>query len=413
MQKRMAMTIGVILLAAQMFGCSRSSGDPDSVLSVQELVSPAGPGSAGPNLVAAEDGRVYLSWIEPLDTNRHALRFAFRTEAGWSTPRTIAQGNNWFVNWADFPSLTVLGDGTLAAHWLAKSGPSTYAYDVHIAFSKDGGDTWGKSIIPHRDGTQTEHGFVSLLPWGNTQLLAVWLDGRYFELDRAGAGNGPTSEMTLRYGILTAEGQIVDEGELDDRVCECCQTSATLTSNGVLVAYRDRSPEEIRDISVVRYRPGGWTPPRTVHADGWEIPGCPVNGPAVAAQGPNVAIAWYTAAGDSPVVRIAFSKDSGETFGEPVRVDDGNPVGRVDVLLLEEGSALVSWIEHTAQGGEIRVRRVGPSGSAGPSLTVATSSAGRASGFPRMVRERQRIVFAWTQPGHPSQVRTAVADLSQ
>ena len=60
---------------------------------------------------------------------------------------------------------------------------------------------------------------------------------------------------------------------------------------------------------------------------------CPVNG-AVAAAGERVAVAWFTGADKTPRVKLAFSNDAGETFGQPVAVDDGNPTGRVDVLLL-------------------------------------------------------------------------------
>ncbi len=140
---------------------------------IRELPSPAGPGSGQPNLAVAADGRAYLSWIEPLGDERFALRFSVRDTNGWSAPRAIAEGSNWFVNWADFPSLLALPDGSLAAHWLVRSGPGSYAYDVNIARSFDGGKTWGKPIVPHRDGTPTEHGFVSMFAAPNGGLAAV------------------------------------------------------------------------------------------------------------------------------------------------------------------------------------------------------------------------------------------------
>jgi hypothetical protein len=175
-----------------------------------------------------------------------------------------------------------------------------------------------------------------------------------------------------------------------------------------VVVYRDRSEKEMRDISLVRFHKGRWTKPRTLYADGWEINGCPVNGPSVSADGRRVAVAWFTAAQETPRVKVIFSIDAGETFGQPIQVDEGAPVGRVDVLMLSDGSALVSWLERTAKGGEVRVRLVKPDGSRGPSTTVAESSVARVSGFPQMARSGDEIVFAWTDPGTPSRVRTAV-----
>ena len=362
---------------------------------VRELPSPAGAGSGQPNLAVSPDGRVHLSWIERLGENRFSLRFSTKESDGWSAPRVIAEGSNWFVNWADFPSMVALPDGSLAAHWLVKSGTGTYAYDVNISRSFDGGKTWGKPFVPHRDGTQTEHGFVSLLAAKDGSLAAVWLDGREM---KGGHGQGDHGNMTLRYVKIRRDGAMTDEAVLDAKVCECCQTSAAMTADGPVVVYRDRSDREIRDISVIRLKDGKWSQPRWVAQDGWQLNGCPVNGPAVAASGRRVAVAWFTGAEKIQRVKLAFSNDAGETFGEPVTVDDGNPVGRVDVLLLDDGSAIVCWLEKMSGGGEVRARRVRPDGRRDQAITVAPSGTARSSGFPQMARAGDTLVFAWTGP---------------
>lgn len=375
---------------------------------VRSLDSPAPAGSGEPNLYTASDGRVYLTWIEPGESTGHRLRFAVRDGAGWSEPQTIAEGSNWLVNWADFPSLVVLKDGALVAHWLVKAGDG-HAYDINVSRSSDGGKTWARPIVPHRDGTKTEHGFVSLFPRPGGRAGAVWLDGRNFKQDpKASHGSSP-NEMTLRFAAIDARGGLSDEQLLDSRVCDCCQTSAALTPDGAIVVYRDRSEKEIRDISVVRFDKGRWTEPRSLSVDDWEIHGCPVNGPSVSAEGRRVAVAWFTAARDAPRVKVIFSADGGAVFGQPIRVDDGTPVGRVDVLALADGSALVSWLERTAKGGEVKVRRVRSDGSRDEAITIAESGVARASGFPQMTRAGNEIIFAWTEPGTPSRVRTAVA----
>jgi hypothetical protein len=400
----------LILLPIIFWGCGEKANDANYVLPWRALVSPAGPGSSGPNLFTANNGWIYLSWLEPLGDNRHALRFARYEENSWSSPQTIAAGENWFVNWADFPSLVAFADGALAAHWLAKSGAGTYAYNVNIALAADAGKDWGDTITPHRDDTQTEHGFVSMLPWQNERVLAVWLDGRNFA--KPSHRSAPTEEMTLRCATMDKNGEMQDEMLLDARVCECCQTDAALTPNGAVVVYRDRSGQEIRDIGIVRFHHGNWTESKILHADNWEHHGCPVNGPAVAANGAFVAVVWYTAAQDTPHVRVAFSTDEGATFGQPFEVGDGDPLGRVDLLLLPDNSALVSWMEQLESDGEIRVRRVRADGWRSESRTVAASSAKRASGFPRLARNDREIILAWTQPGDPSTVRTAAAMLN-
>lgn len=386
--KRLLMIASVGLCLFSTFGFAQ----------VRELPSPAGAGSGQPNLAVSPDGRVHLSWIERLSEGRVALRFSTLEKGAWSAPRVIAEGANWFVNWADFPSMIALPDGSLAAHWLVKSGTGTFDYDVTISRSFDGGKTWGKPFVPHRDGVKAEHGFVSLFAAKDGNLAAVWLDGREMKADANDAHGHGHGNMTLRSVKIKRDGTLTDDAVLDARVCECCQTSAAMTAEGPVVVYRDRSEaeKEIRDISIVRLKDGKWSVPRPVFADNWQLNGCPVNGPSVAATGRRVAVAWFTGANNASRVKLGFSNDGGESFGEPIIVDDGNPAGRVETLLLNDGSALVCWLEKLPAGGEVRVRRIRPDGKRDDAITVAPSGTARSNGFPQMARVGNNLVFAWT-----------------
>jgi hypothetical protein len=407
------------LTAAPLLACGSSTTDrdPRTVVAGQvlELPSPAVSGSGQPFLARARDGAVLMSWLERAgDTTRaHALRFARWDGESWSEPRTIATSDAFFVNWADFPSIAELPDGRLAAHWLARSGSGRYAYDVRIAWSGDGGLTWSDPVTPHTDGTPTEHGFVSMFPLDGG-IGAAWLDGRNFAGRQEGADDhGPGADMTLRVARIAQDGTLSHEHEIDGRTCECCQTDAALAAGGPILVYRDRSPAEVRDIALVRFDGGRWTDPAIVHADGWVFPGCPVNGPAVAGAGDRVGVAWYTAAGERPRVRLAVSEDGGRSFGPPIDVDDGAPAGRADLLFLDDGTALVSWIEGAGDNAGVRIRAVSPRSGAGPSATVAAASAERASGFPRMLATEAGVLFAWTDPGRAPRVRIALVTLER
>jgi hypothetical protein len=230
---------------------------------------------------------------------------------------------------------------------------------------------------------------------------------------KEGDEHAPAAEsMTLRYAAIDADGKLSDEAQLDERVCECCQTSAAMTSEGAIAVYRDRSASEVRDIYSVRQINGRWSAPQAVQADNWEITGCPVNGPSVAADGRRAVVAWFTGKGDAPHVKVSFSQDAGATFGHPIEVDDGETVGRVDTLLLPDGSALVCWLSGNAGGGAIKVRRVRADGTLGPAAVIAKTDISRSSGFPRMARLGDEVHFAWTEFGKPSHVRTATVDVS-
>ena len=393
--------------------CARKeAGETHTRVSIDSIASPAGPGSAEPYLSVGNGGHVYMSWLEPADSG-HALRFAMHDGSAWTAPRTIVSRRDFFVNWADFPSLVVLDSQRLAAHWLQKNGTGTYAYGVRIAQSRDGGMSWDTPVTPHRDSSPNEHGFVAM--WRDSaQLGAVWLDGRKFkQAGHDASGHDAGNEMMLLSTTLSPNGTRGEEVRLDERTCDCCQNAAAMTKSGPIVAYRNRSEDEIRDIYVTRRLGGKWTPGAAVHDDNWKIAACPVNGPALAADADRVALAWFTGARDTARVNVAFSDDAGATFGAPIRVDDGNPAGRVDVVLLGDGGALVSWIERI--GGDtaaVRMRRISADGEAGATVTIASSSAARASGFPQMATTGSDVVFAWTVPGRPSAIRVARTSLA-
>jgi hypothetical protein len=373
------------------------------------LDPPAKPGSMAPNL-SVDGGTVLLSWLEPAhprvkpQEGKYALRVARLVNGRWSEPVTIASGTDFFANWADFPSVTAGRVGRMLAHWAAKSGADTYAYDVRLARSSDGGKTWGAMGAAHDDKTATEHGFVSAVPEGD-RIRVFWLDGRETgsgKSHESGAAEGP---MTLRTALV---GDRVERSELlDARVCDCCQTAAVMTSRGPVVAYRDRSDQEVRDIAVVRRDGNRWTPPAPVSDDGWEIAGCPVNGPAIAAAGRRVAVAWYTQGANRPRVQVAFSNDAGVSFGSPSTVDANEPLGRVDVVLDANGDALVAWVAAEGKAAAIRLARVSPAGRIGSAVTVAPTEASRASGFPRLERTGAMLVLAWVEAAEPFRLRAA------
>lgn len=364
------------------------------------LDPPAGPGSMAVNLARSGD-TVMLSWLEPAiprtklsdEDASHSLRFSRLESGAWTPPVTITSGSNIFVNWADTPSIVDAGAGTLVAHWAMKTG--AMSYDIALARSQDGGKTWRGLAKANEDSTKSEHGFVSLLS-DRGAVRAFWLDGREREGDL-----GAQSLRTAMVGDRRGPSE-----RLDGKVCDCCPTSSAATADGPVVVYRDRSDGDVRDIAIVRQTKTGWTKPKLVASDGWHIAGCPVNGPAAAAAGRTVSVAWFTVAGDKPKVKVAFSSDAGASFGRPIVVDAAGPLGRVGVLL-DGGDAIVSWGATEGASPTIRLRRVSPSGQLGVPVIIAPTTAARTSGFPRVQRAGGNLVVAWVEPSEPTRVHAA------
>lgn len=368
-----------------------------------QYMSP-GPNTSAPQLTTSGRG-VIASWLEQADTSFN-LKFAERSKGTWSEQHTIASDRNWFVSAADVPSVMRMSNGTLVANWYPAVDFRLEAYDIRLSYSTDEGRTWAAPIVPHHDKTRTQHGFVSLFEMPAGGLGLVWLDGR-------NQGKQPEdAEMALYFASFDSSWKQTIEVSANERVCECCTTSAVVTPDGVVAAFRDRSPKEIRDIHVTRLENGQWTDAQVVHADNWEIDACPVNGPALSARGRQLAAAWFTGKDDKGQAFAAFSSDAGRTWGAPIRLDDQTSLGHVDVEMLDDGSAVATWVEFADSRSQFRLRRVETSGRRSASINISGES--RVSGYPHVARSGNELVFVWTEGSEGEgmqRVRGAVARL--
>jgi hypothetical protein len=374
----------LLAIALSLVSCRGGEG------TIRWLETPAPPGSSLPDLVAG-DAKLALSWVEGRGEQPPRLRYAFRLARDWGEERTVVESERLRINWANFPSLVALDDGSWAAQWAESRRNHPNAHEVAFSASPDG-EQWTDAVRPSGDRVSAQRGWGAMIPEGNGGVGMAWLDGR--------AG---TARLIYRRWSGTGFGP---ETTLDDDVCPWCRVSAVRLAEDLLVAYRDHEEGELRDVALVRRRAGEWEAPRRLHRDDWRVATCPINGPDLSASGDRVAAAWFTAAGGDPRLLVALSSD-GELFGEPVRVDGGDPLGRVDVEMLDEGTTFVSWLEKVPLGAEVRLRRLAPDGALGQPRTLGVTEAGADSGFPRMAHADGRLYVAWTEPGPPSRIRLA------
>ncbi len=415
---RMRIVLRPLVLAAFVLlsGCGERVPPKPAVtgdLTIEAWPLPAMPGSAQPDLALAPDGRVLLSWINSASGRRPAFQFAeFYPDGHWEGPRTVAVGRAMFANWADTPHIAATADRALWAHWLQKSSDAPYAYDIMLVRSLNHGMNWSAPRKVHDDDTQTEHGFVSMWPQGDGSIGVAWLDGRN-TLDAGGQkdigghddshagthGDDHSGDaMTLRAAVFDANLRASAATQIDAMTCDCCQTDAASTGDGAVLVYRGRDKNEIRDIYATRFDGKVWTTPARVHADDWTMPACPVNGPSVAARGKDVVVAWYTAAGDTPTVKLARSIDGGATFAKPAAVDTGAAVhGRVTVAI-DTQQVWLLWIREEAGTQSLWLARYAPDLSKQLQRTKLADlqGKGRATGFPKLVLNGATAHVVWT-----------------
>lgn len=351
--------------------------------------------NAGESFLFADKDNVYMSWIES-DSSKNYLYYSKLEKNIWSKKELIIEGNDWFINWADFPSISInQTTGIMIAHYLKKSHDLTFSYDVKYLIKNK---KWSKEKFLHSDNTKSEHGFVSINPYKDG-FIASWLDGRNTDYMKKEMNEMHSSgPMSLRSAIINSKGEIVKEYEIDDKVCDCCQTSITISNDIPIVAYRDRSDKEIRDVSISKLEKDIWTKPININDDGWKIYGCPVNGPSIKSVGNNIAVAWFTISNGLASINLKYSTNGGETFGELIKVneEDSKPLGRIDLEMLDDGSVIVSWINVYDGKGKIALRKIKQDGKKGEIINPATISTKRISGFPQIEKFKKNLILSYT-----------------
>ncbi len=347
-------------------------------LTVNAVANPSGPESSQVNWSVTQDGNALMSWVES-DT----LKYAIRRGTQWSQPRTIASHRHFFHHPAELPEVIAMPHGAFMAHWIETPKPDSEAEFVYVSSSRDG-IKWTPPAPAQRDKSDVEHGLASMVSNGDGTASVFFLQSL----------KGPDAPTTLMRSLIAADGNELKEETLDADVCECCPTAAAKTARGLLVAYRDHTKDDIRDIAVTRFENGRWTSPKIVSPDKWQVDACPVNAAAVAAHGEKVAVSWYTAAGDKPRVELALSPDSGADFSRAVVVSTGGAYGYTAIAIDDGGGAWVSWLERGGDNAKLLARYVAPNGTAGPVTQVATGTR-KNLGYPRLVRAGNETLIAW------------------
>ena len=347
--------------------------------------------NAQPNLVSY-NGSLSLSWISSKEENKASLNYSQYKEGRWIKPQVITSGSDWFVNWADFPAHAINQDLIITSH-LKKSASGTYTYDVVLNLQKLSGEKIRENFLLNTDGVKAEHGFVSIMANNEKGFFITWLDGRNTIEKKLEGDHKP---MTIRFAEITDKGDVIKESELDASTCDCCQTSIAITNDGPIVVYRDRSEEEVRDIYIVKNINGTWEKPNAVHDDGWIINGCPVNGPKVAVNSKNLAVSWFTVSNNHPLVNVSFSKNNGNSFGAPLKVNDHDAIGRVDVAFLNDEEVIVSYMEVDDIGTYLRIKKVSFDGKISEPITISKIDGGRNTGVPQLEIIDSEIFIVWT-----------------
>lgn len=374
------------MLALFTAGCNRRG----TKLIVEPLTPPASAGLA-PKLAIDQSGNAVLSWLEKLPGSKGRLRFAIQQQSGWSAPVTAAEGP---LSTEEFASAFVLRPRPkeFVAFWteIKNHDHNDWTEFGYFSRSTDGGGTWSHPVPLATDFSKTEHSYLSAAVLDSGAVGVTWLDGR-----ETAKIPYPAGHYHLMAAMLSPDGRYSGEKMLDDNVCTCCPTSAISVGDKMVISYRGRTEQEIRDMDTVGLGKNlNIDGPYPVHHDGWHINACPTNGPALDIRNGKVVIAWFTAA-NGPLLSFASSIDGGKHFSSPKQVS-GVPatVGHPAIALLPNGSAILAWIESGNPESHLLARLIRNDGDLGPTVEIARGSG---FGYPSMRAQGNGVLLAWMQ----------------
>ncbi len=337
-----------------------------------------------PNLFSDEQGGL-LSYQRTSQAETE-LVVAHIDHRGALTEQVVAQGNDWFVNWADFPAISRNGNH-IVTWYLKKHDEGTYSYNIWLVQSFDNGATWQPPTQLNNDNSGGEHGFADIIPLGDSFLIS-WLDGRN-TIGHHGAHGGA---MMVNWAIINADGSVHSNETLDSRSCDCCHTALASVGGAPMLAYRDRSEEEVRDIAISRWNGAKFTESAPWHEDNWQISGCPVNGPSVIDRQGKAALAWYTQAKGNAELKFKVAGSAPITLSNTT-------LGRIDALQYGRYSFISHLSSTTDSGSTVKIIRLDSTDLSATANTfrITASSAQRSSGVPRMAIINDQLWIAVTR----------------
>ena len=306
--------------------------------------------------------------------------------------------------------------------WTAREGTGT---SIKLARSVDGGRTFA-AAVPLVSGAAGSRGWPALALDEAGNAHAIWLDHRGMApppgspphvhgADSPGAAPIDSSIAAQKSGLYYASSRssmqsAVQAREIAKGVCYCCKTALAVRNNRLYAAWRHVYPGNLRDIAFTTSSNGGRTfaAPVRVSRDGWEIDGCPDDGPAIAIDRAGaMRLVWPTVIpGPAPQGAIFYaSSTGGQTFTGRVRVPTLGSLkpSHPAVALDPRGRIVVTWDE-LVNGRRVVAARLGTPRAAG-AVTFGPHEIVNQQGhgvYPAVTTVGDAAIVAWTAGGSDS-----------
>jgi len=260
------------------------------------------------------------------------------------------------------------------------------------------------------------------------RVFVLWLDHRDSASSRSSHdahhhGAHSTEDAVARAQrsqlfVSALDGSVVPTA-IARGVCYCCKTALAAGPDGkVYAAWRHVFSGSHRDIAFTMSREGAagrFAEPVRVSADGWQLDGCPENGPALAVDaGRRIHVVWPTLV-EGPRERLQLfhaSSTDGRTFSSRTPLPSNGNASHPQVIVAPDGSLIAAWDELAAGKRQVRVARGRPAANNGVAFSLLSTADDRAGLYPALAATSTGAVLAWARPQEGAQSRIAVTRIS-
>ena len=294
-----------------------------------------------------------------------------------------------------------------------------------LSRSLDGGRTFDAPTTLQSAEAAGERGWHSAAIAPDGRVHAVWLDHRGLApppgapphthgAHRSAADGVDMAQKSGLYYAAVGQHSAPIERELVKGVCYCCKTAVAADADGrVYAAWRHVYPGNIRDIAFLASRDGGqsFDAPARVAEDGWQIAGCPDDGPAIAVTtNRRVHVVWPTVITNGTEPQGALfhaATDDGRTFTARQRIPTlGGPKPTHPQIAAAAEGLVLAWDEVVdgTRKSAVVLMRLHADGSATFDRPVVLDPSSTASLYPVVVSAASGLVTAWTSGAGDSSV---------
>ncbi len=348
--------ISVAILIAAFWGCGPA---PDTLEQSRLLSVASTHGTAPTTAIDPESGTVHISWFD-VDEDAEAVVRVARLAPGDSVVSSAVRVNPADVTVNAHPQapaqVAVGPGGVLYVAWSTRQeieGRRFPSSNLVLARSLDGGRTFQPPVFVNDDaqGVPSSHTFHDLAVGPDGAVYVAWLDSRESRPHDAGEHHGAGSESSgtdVRIARSVDGGRTFSPGTIVARgSCQCCRTSLFVDEHGqVYLAWRHLYDHNIRDIALATSidRGDSFSEPRRIHADEWQIDGCPHSGPSLTVDADRaIHVSWYTGGDNFSGIRYASSSDGGRRFTEPQLIRSRIPIASARLAASDGTPVWIAW----------------------------------------------------------------------